>query len=75
MQHPYGHATRFHDLPARVRAAIAEAAPVAPDALDTWIHQPLPALGERSVVQVLADGDHEAEFEIVLMCASAGGRG
>lgn len=56
------------DLAPRVRTALIEAAPVSPDKLDDWIHQPIPALLGRSVVEVIQSEGTDGELEIAALC-------
>lgn len=64
----YSSATKIEDLPPRVRTAILEASPTEKAKLDAWIHRPIPALQNRSVVALLAADGDEGELEIVAMC-------
>jgi hypothetical protein len=56
------------DLAPRVRAALIEAAPVSADKLEAWIHQPIPVLRGRSVVEVITDQGAAGELEVVALC-------
>ena len=66
----YSSATKVEDLPPRVRTAILESSPTEKTKLDEWIHRPIPALQNRSVVALLAADGDEGELEIVAMCKS-----
>jgi len=59
---------KFDDLPSRVKVAIRECSPS--NDLEKWIHSPIPALGNRSVVEIISNQGGEGELEIVLLCNS-----
>ena len=70
----YSSATKLEDLPSRLRAAILDCAPTEKEELDGWIHQPIPALQNRSVVALLADDASEGEQQVIALCSSIKGR-
>ena len=70
----YSPATKLVDLPSRLRTAILDCAPAEIEELDGWIHQPIPALQNRSVVALLADDASEGEQEVLALCNSIKGR-
>ena len=74
MKTSYSSATKLEDLPPRVRAAILECSPTDKTRLDAWIHQPIPALQNRSVITLLAADGDSGELEVVALCGSIKGR-
>ena len=56
------------DLPPRVQAAVRDAMPVPAESLNSWIASPLPALGNRSIVEALEEDGYAAESKIVECC-------
>ena len=65
---------QLEQLSSRVQRAIREAAPVSVDQLEHWITKPIPALGNKSVVQLIAERGAEGELEVVALCNSIRGR-
>lgn len=65
---------QLEQLSPRVQRAIREAAPVSVDQLEHWITKPIPALGNKSVVQVIAELGAEGELDVVALCNSIRGR-
>jgi hypothetical protein len=73
MVHPMSK-NQLEKLSPRVQRAIRECAPVSADQLDHWIAEPIPALGNKSVVQVIAERGAEGELAVVALCNSIRGR-
>jgi hypothetical protein len=67
---PYSSATRFAELPLRIRAAISEASPTLESNFAIWIHQPIHALRDQSVVQALSMDFEQGEREILCLCSA-----
>lgn len=59
---------QYTDLPARVKTAIQSAKPALDDRLDEWIRSPIPALKNRSVIEVLTESGEQGELEIIALC-------
>jgi len=68
----YSAATTLEGLPPRVKAAIVECSPSGD--IETWIHQQIPALGNRSVVGMLAELGESGELEVIALCRAIRGR-
>lgn len=43
------------------------------DSMDRWLHQPIPHLGGRSVLQALEEGDYQSVYQVFLRVGDAVG--
>lgn len=64
-------AKTFEDLPSRIQSAVTDAMPAGVGAvgLDHFVHSPLAALGNRSIVDALEQDGYAAE-PIIIECCS-----
>jgi hypothetical protein len=58
----------FDDLPGHIRCRIIDLAPARD--LATWARQPIPALGDRSLLTLMNEEEPEAAERIVLQYAA-----
>jgi hypothetical protein len=59
------------NLPSRIQIAVAEAMPAGVDAasLESFVQSPLPALGNRSIVDAIEQDGYAAESAIIECCS------
>jgi hypothetical protein len=64
-------ANTFENLPSRIQAAVTEAMPVGTSTagLESFVHLPLAALGNRSIVETLDQDGYASESAIVQCCS------
>ena len=63
----------FENLPNRVKAGLKSIHRNPGPETELWLHEPIPALGDKSIVQVLADAE-DGEAAIIAYCNAVKGK-